>query len=217
MNRDRYTVILGKILRARSVLMIRYLLSKIGLKYVTYFVFEIDLNKEILSVQTKIPIEFEIATENSIKQNLYNNIKFVSGDDPILHNEALRRIAEGDICFVGRVNGIVSAISWISFKEKHYEPEIEKEEIFTRDEALIYRRVVFPKYRRNDISKKLTEISLRYLKINGYKKAKVYIASDNVFSIKSFTPFGFHPTRKITCIRILNYKKILDTSFGVNP
>jgi ribosomal protein S18 acetylase RimI-like enzyme len=184
-------------------------MQRIGLKYVKMLVYERPLHTEIPAVKTKVPVEVRTVSIDDIKSGLYQGIRLASGDDePMQHNDALGRLCNGDVCFVAMVGNEVAGFAWLYFRERKYEPDIEREETFRDDEALMYSRVVFPKFRRRAIGNKLNEERLRYLKSKGYKKALVYVEADNIPSVKSFESAGFYPTKIIIYIRIFKFKRI---------
>jgi len=207
---DNLSLRLKLLSRSRYILAVRYVMRKIGLKYVKMLVYERSLDAEIAAVKTRIPVEIRTASIENIKNKLYKEVRLASGDEPYEHNESLGRICNGNVCFVAMVENNVAGFAWLYFQKKKYEPIIEREETFRDDEALIYDRVVFPKFRRKGIGNKLNEERLHYLKSKGYKKVLVYVQADNIASIKSFETVGFYPTKIITCLRIFKFKRITE-------
>lgn len=194
--------------RSRYILAARYVLQRIGLKYVKELVYERPFDTEIAAVTTKVRVKVRTVSIGDIKNGLYEGIRLASGDEPVQHNEALGRICNGNICLVAMVENKVAGFAWLYLKKRKYEPAIEREETFRDDEALIYDTFVFPEFRKNSIGSKLNEEGLRYLKSKCYKKSLVYIETDNIPSIKSFSAVGFYPTKIITCLRIFKFKRI---------
>jgi GNAT superfamily N-acetyltransferase len=193
---------------SRYILAARYVMQRIGLKYVKELVYERPFDTEIAAVKTRIPVEVRTVSIEDIKNGLYEGIRLASGDEPVQHNEALGRICNGGVCFVAMIENKVAGFAWLYFQKRKYEPAIEREEAFRDDEALIYDTFSFPEFRRSGIGSKLNEEGLRYLKSKGYKKSLVYIQADNIPSIKSFEAVGFYPTKIITCLRIFKFKRI---------
>ena len=189
---------------SRYILAARYVLNKIGLKYEKGIVYERSLNIEIPEVRTETPICVKLTLIEDIKKSKYRGIKLASGDDPVKHQEALDRLKSGDVCFIANMDGIVVGFAWLFFRGKKYEIAYEREIIFNDDEALMYDREVFPKFRKAGVGNKLNEERLRFLKANNYKKALVIINFDNIPSIKSFERFGFKPIKYL-----INYKIFL--------
>ena len=207
---DNLSLRLKLLSRSRYILTARNVMRRIGLKYVKELVYERPLDAEIAAVKTKVAVEIRTVSIEDIKNGLYKAVRLASGDEPYEHNEALGRICNGNVCFVAMVENEVSGFAWLYFQKGKYEPIIEREETFRDDEALIYDRVVFPKFRRKGIGNKLNEERLRYLKSKGYKKVLVYVQADNIPSIKSFETVGFYPTKIITCLRIFKFKRITE-------
>lgn len=194
---------------SRYILAVMYVMQRIGLKYVKELVYERPLDIEIAAVKTKVPVDVRTVSMIDIKNGLYKGIRLASGDDePYLHDEALGRLCNGNMCFVAMVENKVAGLAWLYLQSKKYEPAIEREETFRDDEALIYATFVFPEFRRRGISSKLNEETLRYLKSRGYKKCLVYIQSNNIPSIKSFEAVGFDLTRVIILCRIFKFKRM---------
>ena len=208
---DNLSLKLKLLSRSRYILAARYVMQRIGLKYVKELVYERPLGTEIPAVKTSIPVEVRtVSTEDIQKSGLYQGIRMASGDDPMQHNEALGRICNGNVCFVAMVENKVAGFAWLYFQKRKYEPAIEREETFRDDEALIYDTFVLSEFRRKGVGSKLNEESLRYLKSKGYKKVLVYVQADNIPSIKSFETVGFYPTKIITCLRIFKFKRITE-------
>ena len=206
---DNLSIRLKLLSRSRYILAARYVMQRIGLKYVKELVYERPFDTEIATVKTKVPVEVRTVSIEDIKSGLYQGIRLASGDDePYQHDEALGRLCNGNACFVAMVENKVAGFAWLYFQRRKYEPAIERVETFRDDEALIYATFVFPEFRRKGVGSKLNEESLRYLKSKGYKKSLVYIQADNIPSIKSFVTVGFYPAKIITCLRIFKFKRI---------
>lgn len=198
--------------RSRYILAARYVLQRIGLKYVKELVYERPFDTEIATVTTKVRVKVRTVSIEDIKNGLYEGIRLASGDESYEHDKALGRICNGNICLVAMVEDKVAGFAWLYFQKRKYEPAIEREETFRDDEALIYDTFVFSEFRRKGVGSKLNEEGLRYIKSKGYKKALVYIQADNIPSIKSFEAVGFYPTKIITCLRIFKFKRIKEHS-----
>ena len=194
--------------RSRYILAARYVLQRIGLKYIKELIYERPFDTEIATVTTKVRVEVRTVSIEDIKNGLYEGIRLASGDEPVQHNEALGRICNGGVCFVAMVENKVAGFAWLYLQKRKYEPAIEREETFRDDEALIYDTFVLSKFRRKGVGNKLNEEGLCYIKSKGYKKSLVYIQADNIPSIKSFETVGFYPTKIITCLRIFRFKRI---------
>lgn len=196
--------------RSRYILAARYVMRRIGLKYVKELVYERSLDTEIPAVKTKMPVEVRTVSIGDIKRGLYHGIRLASGDEPVQHRVVLHRLKNREICLVAMIENKVAGFAWLYFQKRKYEPAIEREETFRDDEALIYDTFVFLKFRRKGVASKLNEEGLRYHKSKGYKRSLVYIQADNIPSIKSFVTVGFYPTKIITCLRIFKFKRIKD-------
>ena len=220
---DNLTIKLKLLPRSRHILAARYVMRRIGLKYVKELVYERPLNTEIPTVKTKVPVKVRIVSIGDIKNGLYQRIikdglyqriirvvryRHYPTQHRERHREILRRLEDGDVCLIAMVDDMVAGFAWLYFRDRKYEPAIEREETFRDDEALIYDIVVFPEFRRKGVSAKLTEEGLRHLISKVYKKSLVYIQADNIPSIKLFETMGFYPTKIITCLRIFNHKRI---------
>lgn len=205
---DNLSIRLKLLSRSRYVLAARYVLRRIGLKYVKELVYERPLGMEIAAVKTRIPVELKTVSIEDVKNGLYQGIKLASGDDPCEHNEALGRMCNGNVCFVAMAGNKVTGFAWLYFRKRKYEPAIEREETFEDGEALVYDRVVFPEFRRKGIGNKLNEERLRYLQAKGYKKVLAYIEANNIPSIKSFERMDFYLIKIIIYFRIFKFKRI---------
>ena len=209
--------------RSRYILAARYVMRRIGLKYVKELVYERPLDTEIPTVKTKVPVKVRIVSIGDIKNGHYQRIIRDGLYQRILrvvryrhyhtrhrerHRKILRRLEDGDVCLIAMVDDMVAGFAWLYFREKKYEPAIEREETFGDDEALIYDIVVFPEFRKKYISEKLNEKGMRLLKSKDFKKVLGYTQADNIPSIKSFERMGFYPTKIITCFRIFKFKRI---------
>lgn len=208
-TRDNYDLIIKlKLLsRTRYILVARYVLSRVGLKYEKGIVYERPLNIEIPEARTKTPIDVNLVSIDEINSGKYQGIKLASGDDSATHRKALERLASGDVCFIARVDDTILGFGWLYFQRSKYEKAFETELTFNDDEALMYDREVFKEFRRSGVSNKLNEEQLRYLQSKNYKKALVFIKFDNIPSIKSFERFGFEPIKYITIKRIFSVKR----------
>lgn len=188
--------------RTRYILVARYILSRVGLKYEKGIVYERPLDIEIPEVKIKTPIDVNLVSIDEINSGKYSGIKLASGDDSATHRKALERLGSGDVCFIAKVDDIVLGFAWLYFGRSKYEEAYEMELTFSDDEALMYDREVFKEFRRSGVGNKLNEERLRYLKYKNYKKALVLIKFDNIPSIKSFERFGFEPIKYIILKRI---------------
>ena len=205
---DNLSIRLKLLSSSRYILAARYVMQRIGLKYVKMLVYERLFDTEIAAVKTKVPVKVRTVSIEDTKNGLYERIILASGDEPMQHNEALGRICNGGVCFVAMIENKVAGFAWLYFQKRKYEPAIEREETFRDDEALIYDTFVLSEFRRKGVGSKLNEECLRYIKSKDYKKALVYIETDNMPSIKSFERMAFYPTKIITCLRIFNFKRI---------
>lgn len=194
--------------RSRYVMAARYVMSSIGLKYVRMLIYERSLDTEIPKVETKVPVEVRLVSAEDVKSGRYEGVSLASGDDPSRHDEMLRRLSNGEICHTAIVGDEVAGFAWLYMQKTKYEADIEREESFDEDEVLFYDALVFPKFQGNRIGKKLTEQRSLFLKFKNYRKARAYVAADNVVERKSIEAVGFDPTRIITCFRVFWFKRI---------
>lgn len=194
--------------RSRYILAARRIMGKLGLKYVRMLVYERPLDVEISQVEARVLVEIKLVSTDDMSDGKYRGVRLAAGDDPMWHNVALQRLNNGEVCLVAMVEGGIAGYAWIYFKDTKYEPAIEREESFAKDEALIYDVAVPPNFRRNKISEKLIERGLSLGKLKGYIKAYAYVEADNVFSMKSFEAVGFYATKIITCFKVFKFKRI---------
>lgn len=209
--------------RSRYILAARHVVRKIGLKHVKMLVYERSLDTGVPVVKTKVPVEVRTVSINDmrdgldqriIRDGLYQRIirvvhhRHYYTQHRERHREILRRLEAGDVCLIAMVEDVVAGFCWLYFRDRKYEPDIERVETFRDDEALVYSIAVFPEFRKNGIGSKLNEGGLRYLKSEGYKKVYAYVETDNIPSLKSFEAVGLYPTKIITCLRIFNFKRI---------
>ena len=123
---------------------IRESLGKAGLKYLKYFIYEKLVEEDIPVIKTKMPVIVRKASKKNIE--LYTN-----------KNEVLKRLKQGDVCFVAISKNKIAGYLWITFKKRVYIPAIEKTINLMSNEAYIYDVKVFPKFRRNNIGKKILQ------------------------------------------------------------
>jgi len=196
--------------RSRYILAARYLINRIGLKYVKGIVYGRPLNIELAEVATVLPISVKLVSIDDINNKKYLRTKLSSGDDLVKHQETVDRLNSGDMCFIAELDNTIVGFSWLSFNRIKYENAYEREITLNEDEALIYDRMVFRGFRMSGVSNKLNEEQLNFLRINNYKKSLVIIRSDNIPSIKSFEKFGFYPEKYLICLRIFWFKKTFE-------
>lgn len=191
-----------------------YMMQKLGLRYIKWLVYERPLDAKITSVVTKVPVVVKAVSIVDIKRGLFDGIRLASGDDPIQHNEALGRLCNGCLCYVATVNTNVVGFAWINFQTRKYESAIERVETFRSNEALIYDTFVLAKYRKNGIGSKLNESCLKYLRLNGYKRALVYINARNTPSINSFVAVNFRGIKQITFLKVFKFRRIKENNIN---
>jgi len=205
---DRLKLRLKLWARSRYFLAARYVVSRIGLKYVRMLVYERSLDTEIPEVETKVTVEVRLVSAEDVKSGRYEGVSLASGDDPSRHNNPLSRLRNGEVCLIAVVDGKIAGYSWLYFQKTKYEPAIETEIALEDGESLIYDRLVFPEFRGNGIGEKLNEERIHFLKARGFKKVYGYVVADNIVSIKSLKALGFYPTRIITCLKVFGFRRI---------
>lgn len=191
--------------RSKYILSIRYLIRRLGVKYVREVIYERLLSDEISNYETLIPLDIIIVEKASFFQP--NGIPIASEDNKS-NKESISRLKKGDVCIIGLSNKKIVGYTWICFQKMKYEPVIEYTSFFHDNEALIYDTFVFPEFRKKKIALKLIESGLRYMYLKGYKKSFVHIQWDNVPSVKSFEALGFHPIKLVIYLRVFTFKKI---------
>lgn len=192
-------------------------MRQIGFKHVKMIEFARSLDAQIPMIDTKIQVEIKAFLVEDANNNVFDGIMLTGGEDPSSHDKTLSRVSSGkDACLVAMVNGEVAGYVWLLFRGTNYEPAIEIEEIFAEREGLVYQLNVFSKYRKNGIASKLIREGLCYFKSKGYRKCYSYVESDNILSIKSFEKVNFCPTKILSCIRILKFKRFSEKSIMKN-
>lgn len=195
--------------RYRYILVVRYILCRLGLKYVRMLVYGRSLDSPIPEIETRVPVHVKIFSAGDASSGVFRGVKLTSGDDPVTHDKTLSRIASGnDVCLVATVNGVAAGYAWILLHGTNYEPAIEREERFANGQSLIYQRLVFQEFRKLNIGDKLNEERLRFLREHGYKYCWIYVQSDNVPAIRSNEKVGFHLVKTITILRIFGFKRL---------
>lgn len=195
--------------RSRYILAGRTMMLRIGLKYIKMMVYSRPLDTDIPVVETKVPVEVRVlVSAKDVNDRCYQGVLLASGDDPVQHNETLRRLDQGDICVVGIVGDKVAGFVWQYSQRRKYEPAIEREEIFDEDEVLLYDALVFPEFRGKRVNTKLLETLLFFVKFKNYLKARTYVQAHNVAQRKTFERLGLYPVKVITCLRVFKFKSI---------
>jgi len=183
-------------------------LDKLGMKYYKMVEYKRDLDEEVPTYQTKVPVHVKRLTPEDLKKPFFNGTKLGTHHEPVITDEVQNRLKKAEInIFAAFVEGELAGRVWILMEGKKYQKEIELQVGVNKDEKLLYRMKVLPKFRRLGIANKLLERSLCFLKDENYKIAKLYVLSYNLRSIKLVERFGFHPTKKITFKRLFNNKK----------
>lgn len=194
--------------RSRYVLAAREMMRGIGLKYVKLLVYERTLDKEIIPVSTKVPVEVKLLTATDVRGGHYTGVRLASGDDLTSHDETLRRLDSGDVCFVSVLGNKVAAVSWIYLHESKYESIVDREMRIADDGCLVYDAYTWPELRHNGLIEKTTEQILMFVKSIGLSKVCAYMESDNVGSIKTAEAFGCSCSGDVTYLRIFGFKRV---------
>jgi len=181
--------------RYAGIVFPQYFLWKMGLKYVKAFLWERHLADEIPKIETKIPVEIKLASVHDFKRS------------PLLKDEALKRLSEGDLSFIAVWNGMIAGYLWASFKRKVYVQEFEREMNFKIGEVYLYDVFALPDFRRKGLFKKLLEETLHYFKSRNVKKANAYTLTSNKASQKAFRALGFRTVRLVKFVKIFKFKK----------
>ncbi|MFH0926718.1 MAG: GNAT family N-acetyltransferase [bacterium] len=77
---------------------------------------------------------------------------------------------------------------------------------FPKDMAFIYDTYILPKYRGKGIAPYLIAESLKFLRLNGFKRVGCHIPPWNTSSIKVYTKVGFQKVNYVKCFRIAGIK-----------
>jgi len=168
---------------------------KMGLKYVKAFLWKRRLWDEIPKIEIKIPVEIKLASIGDFERY------------PLLKDEALKRLSEGDLGFIAVWNGMIAGYLWASFKRKVYIQEFEREISLKIGEVYLYDGFVLPDFRRKGLFKKLLEETLHYFKSLNVKKANAYALTSNKAPQKAFRALGFRTVRLVKFVKILRFKK----------
>lgn len=168
---------------------------KVGLKYVKAFLWERCLADEIPKIETKIPVEIRLASISDFKGT------------PLLGGEALKRLREGDLCFIAVWNDMIAGYLWATFKRKVYVQEIEREVSFKTGDVYLYDGYVLPDFRRKGLLKKLLEETLRYFKSRNVRQANAGALTCNKAPQKAFRALGFRTFRFFKFVKIFRFKK----------
>ncbi|MDD5093326.1 MAG: GNAT family N-acetyltransferase [Dehalococcoidia bacterium] len=185
-------------------------MNRLGFKYVTMIVYERSLDSEIPTVITKVPAEIKVLSKEDISSELFQGVILTSDDDGYSHQEALRKISEGDICLVVSVNNKPAGFGWIYTQKVKYEELFEAEIRLADSESLMYDRLVFPEFRRMGLGEKINEERLRLAQSMGFKKMLAYVEIDNVPSVKSIEALGFRKTKSVSCMRLFSLRKVFE-------
>lgn len=195
--------------RSRFFLASRYIMRRIGFKYVKMIEFVRPLDAPIPIIETKIRVEIKPFLAEDANNKSYDRICFTQGDNSPSHDKTLSRVASGkETCLVAIVNGEVAGYVWLLFKGTNYELAIEIVENFAECDGLVYQLNVFAEFKKKYIASKLIGEGLCYFKSKGYRRCYSYVESDNLPSIKSFEKNKFSQVRVITCLRILKFKRV---------
>lgn len=179
--------------RSRYILAGRYIVGRIGLKYVKMLEYVRPLDIPIPIIQTKVPVEIKPFSAEDVNNPAFRGMRLTGGENPFSHDKTLSRIESGsDICFVATVKSELAGYIWFLLKGTNYEPDLEIEERFAEGESLAYQGFVFPKFRGLSIGTKIHEEALRYLRSKAYKRVYAFIHEDNIPSRRMFEQVGFH-------------------------
>jgi len=189
----------------------QYFLWKIRLKYVKALVWELDLVREIPKIGTKMPVNIRTAAIHDLLTHAY------FGRPPLREDEALKRLNDGDLCFIALWKGIIIAYMWATLKRKVYVPEFEREIVFKNGEGYLYDGFVFPVFRRKGLFKKMVEEALHYLKSQNIKKAYGITLTTNESSQRVMRDKGFYAVRLVKFVRIFGFKRFEEHELEALP
>lgn len=181
--------------------LVRYFLWKMRLRYVRALIWERNLEEEIPKIETKIPVNIRMATIHDLRAHPH------FGRLPLREDEALKRLSNGDLCFIVLWKGIIIGYMWAAVKRKIYIPEFEREIVFEDDEGYCYDGFVFPVFRRKGLFKKMHEEAFHYLKSQNVKRVKGITVITNEAAQRVMRDTGFRAVGLVKFVRIFRFQK----------
>ena len=189
----------------------QYFLWQIGLRHVEALIWECNLAKEIPRIETKISVEIRKATIRDLRDYAH------FGRPPLRRDKALKRLNNGDLCFIALWEGIIIGYMWTTLKRKVYIPEFEREIAFKDEEGYLYDGFVFPDFRRKGLFKKMVEESLHYLKSQNVKRVKGITVTTNRASERVMRDTGFYAVRLVRFVRIFGFQRFEEHKLEALP
>jgi len=173
------------------------ILRKIGLNYMKAFLWERSLEMDIPEIKPRIPANAVILSDCRDLEK-FSPIK----------SEWLKRLKNGDLCCAIVIGNKILGYLWISFKEKVYITEFEREIKFRSNTAYLYDGFISPNLRRKGLFKKILENTLLLLKVRNIEKVYVYTSVINDGVNKALRALYFKPVKIIKFVKIFNYKRM---------
>lgn len=181
--------------------LVQYFLGKMRLKYIRALIWEHNLAGEIPKIETKILVNIRMATIHDLRAHPH------FGRLPLREDEALKRLSNGDLCFIALWKGIIIGYMWATLKRKVYMPEFEREIVFENSEGYLYESFVFPVFRRRGLFKKMVEEALHYLKSQNVKRVKGITVTTNEASQRVMRDTGFRAVELVKFVKIFRFQK----------
>jgi hypothetical protein len=173
----------------------RYILRKtLWIDWRTCTYFKRSLDKPILDIVPKIPVEIRQATVEDLP-------KLKEIVDEAKYDRFKRRFQEGNICFIALDKEKIVSFSWIGLSNK-FEPELRVEIKLAEKEAYLFDAYVVPEYRNHGLYPVVGNNNLKYLRNLGFKQVIIFVDNTNIFSLKAVNSSGFNANRALTCFSI---------------
>lgn len=180
--------------------------------YEAWLVFERNLQEKITLYHAKIDVQFSLLSPDEVHllHDELQALKNLEGSAPRDYNEAdlnqarSRRIAQGDIIFVGYVNDQISTYVAINLKEKTFSG---RHKLFLgKNKAFISMVLTIPSMRGFGLNPALVTFALTRLQSNGVTSVFTDVNRENIPSIRSIQKAGFQIIGSYNAFRILRWE-----------
>jgi GNAT superfamily N-acetyltransferase len=164
------------------------------LGYRRFLVFERRLDAPIEPVAARLPLMFERLRPEGVDEYLR------------FHPLAVRavveaRFARGDVCWMARVDGRITAVSWMA-REAHFFPSIGCRYALAASEVYLYDSFAAASMRGRGVAPALGVWVLERLRDDGATRAVVVIVPENAANRRARAKTGFRPFLRIDYVRV---------------